>query len=59
MKVMDVIILWILITLNVWVLIRFDKRITALEAQCHAQCTYGDDACTRMCDKKGHCPFQK
>jgi hypothetical protein len=34
-----------------------NKRVTALEHACHAQCKYGDEECAKMCLKNGHCEF--
>ena len=56
----------ILLVLCVWaliiaggVLIAQEGRIKKLELDCRAQCTYGDSACAKRCDKLGHCPFQQ
>jgi hypothetical protein len=59
LKVIDVVIFWVLITLNMLVLTRFDKRIKALELRCDGRCQYGDTACKAHCDKLGHCPMDR
>lgn len=39
-------------------IINLGYRVKKLEQVCHAQCKYGDDECSKRCQKAGHCEFR-
>lgn len=50
-------VLWVVLIIFGFSILRLEHRIVTLELACHGQCQFGDHACHERCDKDGHCPM--